>query len=134
MNLIKSFACALLGLTGALAAADQARSPARAQLEAFLAAFNSGDRAKIEAFGRDHAPPDFVRPQIIDDTLKMFEATGGLDVVNVEESSPHALEGQVRERKTSQVQQLVLQVNPAAPHRITVIAFTGGPELVEGPK
>jgi hypothetical protein len=127
-------ACALLAMSGAIACAADARSPARAQLDGFLAAFNSGDRAKIEAFGRDHAPPDFVRTQILDDTMKIFEATGGFDVIKVEESSPHALKGQVRERKTSNVQQLTLQVNPAAPDRITVIAFTGGPELVEGPK
>lgn len=123
----------LLGLSAVVAGAD-APSPARLQMEGFLAAFNSGDRAKIEAFGREHMPPDFLRAAVLDDTMKMFEASGGLDVIRVEESGPHALRGEVRERKTSKVQQMGVQVNPEQPSRITLLAFTGGPENLEGPK
>lgn len=39
--------CVLLGLSCAIASAVEAPSPARAQLEGFLAAFNSGDRATL---------------------------------------------------------------------------------------
>lgn len=125
----------ILGLFGAaVVALAGAPSPARVQMDGFLAAFNTGDRAKIEAFGHDHMPPDFMRPAVIDDTMKMFEQTGGFDVVKVDESSPHALEGQVRERKTSSVQKLQVQVNPTEPSRITLIGFTSGPENVKAKK
>jgi hypothetical protein len=114
----------LLGLSGAIAGAAEAPSPARAQMDGFLAAFNSGDRAKIEAFGREHAPPDFVRPQILDDTMRMFQTAGGLDVVKIEESGPLALTSQVRERKTGTIVQLVIEVDPATPERIKVIQLS----------
>ncbi len=125
----------MLGLLGAaVLALAGAPSPARLQMNGFLAAFNTGDRAKIEAFGRDHMPPDFLRAAVLDDTMKMFESSGGLDVIKVEEANPHALKGQVRERKTSNVLQLTVQVDPEEPARITVIGFTGGPELVKETK
>jgi len=114
----------LLGLLGAaaLASAD-APSPARAQMEGFIAAFNTGERAKIEAFGRDHMPPDFMRPAIIDDTVQMYERTGGYDVVDVTESDPNALKAHVRERRTKTVVEMTVQVDDAAPQRITTIFF-----------
>jgi hypothetical protein len=58
----------LLAVASAAAPAD-APAPARAQMDGFIAALNSGDRSKIEAFGREHMPPDFMRPVIIDQTL-----------------------------------------------------------------
>ena len=121
MSLIKPFACALLGLTGALAAADGARSPVRAQLEGFLAAFNSGDRATVAAFERDHAPPGFT-----DATMEIYEKTGRLDLLEVAETSPLALTGKVREHKTGAIVKLVVQVNPAEPTRITTIMLDSG--------
>jgi hypothetical protein len=60
-------------------------SPARVQFDGFLAAFNSGDRATITAFGKDHAPPDFLRPAIVDQTLEMSRTSGGYDVLEVYE-------------------------------------------------
>jgi D-alanyl-D-alanine carboxypeptidase len=131
MNLIKPFACALLGLTGALAAADEAHSPARAQLEGFLVAFNSGDRSKVQAFGRDHAPPDFVRAAVLDDTMRMYASSGGLDLVEVEEADPLSVRSRVRERKTGAIMKLTVQVDPAEPTRITMITLHSGEELVK---
>jgi len=115
--------CVLLGLCGAIAGAAEKPSPARAQLEGFLAAFNTGDRAKIEAFARDHAPPTFTDASILDQTMQMFATTGGFKLLDVEESSPHALKGHVRERGSGNVQQLVIEVDPATPDRIKVIYF-----------
>jgi len=42
-----------------------------------------GDRATLNAFGKDHAPPDFLRPQIIDQTLEMNRTSGGYDLLEV---------------------------------------------------
>ena len=64
----------LLGLLAGspLVAAADAPSPARVQMEGFIAAFNTGDRARIETFGRDHMPPDFVRAAILDETIAIL--------------------------------------------------------------
>jgi len=124
MKINRLIGCLLLGLSGAIAGAVETPSPARAQLEGFLAAFNSGDRAKIEAFGRDHAPPRFVDASNLDHTMQMFRSTGGFDLLDVEESSPHALKSHVRERGSGEVQQLEIVVDPATPERITAISLT----------
>jgi len=108
---------------GAAAIAVDGKSPARVQMDGFLAAFNSGDRGKVEAFGREHMPPDFMRKEIIDQTMGMIETSGGYDVVDVTESSPHALTGHVRSRRTKNIEVLQIAVDDAAPERITTIAF-----------
>jgi hypothetical protein len=123
----------LLGLLAgtSLIASAGAPSPARKQMDGFIAAVNSGDRAKIEAFGRDHMPPDFMRAAIIDQTLHMAETTGGFDVLDVTESSPHALKGHLRERLSKNVQEITVVVDDAAPERITTIALIDGEEVVK---
>lgn len=124
MNRRKMMGCVLLSLLSAAATAVAgAPSPARAQLEGFLAAFNSGDRAAITAFGKDHAPPDFLRPAIVDQTLEMYRASGGYDLLEVNESSPLALTSWVRARASKEVVQLRIEVDAASPERITVVAF-----------
>ncbi len=100
-----------------------ARSPARVQMDGFLAAFNSGDRARVESFGRDHMPPDFMRKEIIDQTMHMIETSGGYDVVDVMESTPHDLKGHVRARRTKAILVMQVSVNDAEPERITNISF-----------
>lgn len=100
-----------------------APSPARVQMDGFLMAFNSGDRAKVESFGRAHMPPDFMRKEIIDQTMQMIETSGGYDVVDVTESSPHDLLSHVRARKTKELVVLQVSVDDAAPERITNIGF-----------
>jgi len=121
----------LLGLSAAIAGAADAPSPARAQMDGFIAAFNTGDRATIVAFGRDHMPPDFMRTAIIDQTLQMSGKSGGFDVVDVTETSPHALKGHVRERKTRNIVEITIQVDAASPGRITTITLNGPEELVK---
>jgi hypothetical protein len=124
MNRRKMIGCALLGLFGPhLTALASAPSPARLQLEGFLTAFNSGDRAALTAFGKDHAPPDFLRPQIVDQTLEMYRTSGGYELLEVNESSPLALTSWVRARATKEVVLLRIEVDAASPGRIIVVAF-----------
>ncbi len=118
----------LLGLSATIASAADAPSPARAQLDGFIAAFNSGDRATIEAFGRDHMPPDFMRAAIIDQTLQMSGKSGGFDVLDVTETGPLALKGHVRERKTRNIVEITIQVDATSPGRITTITLNGPDE------
>jgi hypothetical protein len=127
---LRTLLLGLLAGTSVIATAG-APSPARVQLDGFIAAVNSADRAKIEAFGRDHMPPDFMRTVIIDQTLHMAETTGGFDVLDVTESTPHALKGHLRERRTQNVQEITVVVDDAAPERITTIGLTGGEEVVK---
>jgi D-alanyl-D-alanine carboxypeptidase len=123
---------ALLAAVPIVAPAD-ASSPARTQMDGFIAAFNTADRAKIEAFGRDHMPPDFMRAAIIDQTLQMSENSGGLDLLDATESSPHAIKGHVRERKTNDVVEITVEVDAASPERITTILLKDPDELVKAP-
>jgi hypothetical protein len=55
--------------------------------------------------------------------MQMIEASGGYDVVDVTESSPHALTSHVRARRTKQIVVLQVGVDVAAPERITNIGF-----------
>ena len=112
----------LLCLLGGAALAGTP-SPARVQLDGFLAAFNSGDRATITAFGKDHAPPDFLRPAIVDQTLEMSRTSGGYDVLEVYETDPLSVKSWVLARATKNVVELSIVVDPANPERITVITL-----------
>ena len=116
----------LLSLLGSAALAGTP-SPARVQLDGFLAAFNSGDRAAIEAFGKDHAPPDFLRPAIVDQTLEMSRTSGGYDVLEVDETSPLSLTSRVRARATKEVVFLSIVVGADSPERIREITFQDAP-------
>jgi hypothetical protein len=124
MNRRKMMGCVLLSLWGAtLTAMAGAPSPVRVQLDNFLTAFNSGDRATLTAFGKDHAPPDFLRPQIVDQTLEMYRTSGGYELLEVNESSPLALTSWVRARASKELVLLRVEVDAASPERIIVVAF-----------
>ena len=124
MIMNKLIGCVLVGLSGAIAA--EPASPARTQLDGFLAAFNSGDRATITAFGKDHAPPDFLRPAIVDQTLEMSRTSGGYDVLEVNETDPLSVKSRVLARATKNVVELTVAVDPANPERISVITLNDG--------
>ena len=122
MKLRLLMASSLLGLLGAMATAGTP-SPARAQLDGFLAAFNSGDRTAIIAFGKDHAPPDFLRPAIVDQTLEMSRNSGGYDVLEVSETNSLSVESWVRARATKEIVKLKVAVHADEPARIREIGF-----------
>jgi hypothetical protein len=133
MRVHRLIGCVLLSLSGAIAGAAETPSPARAQLEGFLAAFNSGDRATITAFGKDHAPPDFLRPAIVDQTLEMSRTSGGYDVLEVNEIDSLSVKSRVLARSTKEVAELTIAVDPANPERITMITLNSSFELVHSP-
>lgn len=124
MNRRNVMGCLLLSLLGATATAmADSQSPARVQLQGFLAAFNSGDRETIISFGKDHAPPDFLQPQIVDQTLEMYRMSGGYDLLEVNEPDPLSLKSWVRARKTQEIVLLAVQVRADEPERISMIGF-----------
>ncbi len=61
-------------------------TPAAKQLQAWLAAFDSGDRATIQAFVAK-SMPEGTGPDFADQTIQMREQFGGLDFQKVEEST-----------------------------------------------
>jgi hypothetical protein len=101
----------------------------------FLAAFNSGDRATLTAFAQDRAPPDFLRPAIIDQTLEMNRASGGYEVLEVNETGPLSATGWLRARKTREIVLLTVVVHVEEPGRISAITFQSDdpPERLRAP-
>ena len=82
-----------------------------------------GDRTKLIEYAKDHAPPDFLRSEIIDQTLEMNRNSGGYDLLEVNESSPLALKSWVRARASQEVVRLAIEVDAASPERIIMVAF-----------
>ena len=113
----------VVDLSGAIAGAAETPSPAREQLEGFLTAFNSGDRATLTAFGKDHAPPDFLRAEIIDQTLEMYRTSGGYEVLEVYETAPLSAASWLRARSTREIVLLSVVVHADEPGRLSVITF-----------
>jgi len=61
-------------------------TPAARQLEAWLAAFDSGDRATIQAFVTK-SMPEGTGPDFADQTIEMRSQFGGLDFQKIEQST-----------------------------------------------
>ena len=107
--------CLALALTFSLlsvSAFAQAPIPETASgrgLEAWLEAFNSGDRARLQAFVDAHG-----WPQPIDGLAAFRTQTGGFDLVSVERSDAQSIEVMVKERasETRGIGRIVLTGDP----------------------
>jgi D-alanyl-D-alanine carboxypeptidase len=93
--------------------------PAR-QLQAWLAAFDSGDRATIQAFVAK-SMPEGTRPDFTDQTIQMHDQFGGLDFQKVDESTDVRFVGIAVTRLGGERIRLTVEVDSAEPHRITSI-------------
>lgn len=69
-------------------------TPAGHALQAWLDAFNSADRARIEAMIAKYKPP-----MPVDATLNFRNQTGGFDLLAIEKSDPRHIEFRVQEKK-----------------------------------
>jgi CubicO group peptidase (beta-lactamase class C family) len=126
------------GLAGASpAAAGQAApavqpapSPAERQFRAWLAAFNTGDRAAYEAFVREHAPSRAAR---IDNDMSMFSMTGGFDIRAIESATATSATCLVQERAWEQVARAVVEVEAAPPHHMARLALSLVPRPADMP-
>jgi CubicO group peptidase (beta-lactamase class C family) len=92
------------------------KTPAGEQFSAWLAAFNSGDKAELEKF-RSH----FDKPEEhkVEGMLGFRQQTGGFDLKKIEESSATKLTGLVQERDSDQFARFTLEVEAAAPYHVT---------------
>ena len=95
-------------------------TPAAKQLQAWLAAFNSGDRATIQAFV-DKAMPPGTPANFVDQTIQMRSEFGGFDFQKVEESTELRFVALARPRSGGESLRITVEVDDAEPHRIASI-------------
>jgi CubicO group peptidase (beta-lactamase class C family) len=95
-------------------------TPAAKQLQAWLAAFTSGDRATIQAFLQKAMPPG-TPSNFVDQTIQMRSQMGGLDFQRVEESTDNRLVAIAQTRNGGERLRITVEVDAAEPHRIAQI-------------
>jgi D-alanyl-D-alanine carboxypeptidase len=92
------------------------KTPAGEQFSAWLAAFNSGDKAELEKFRSHFDKPEEHR---VEGMLGFRLQTGGFDLKKIEESSATKLTGLVQERDSDQFARFTLEVEATAPYHVT---------------
>jgi D-alanyl-D-alanine carboxypeptidase len=115
---------AALCLTVSVARTAQAQSAATEvpktavgeQFSAWLAAFNSGDKAELEKFRTHFDKPEEHK---VEGMLGFRKQTGGFDLKKIEESSATKLTGLVQERDSDQFARFMIEVQSAAPNHVT---------------
>src|SRR5580658_1097586 len=91
--LCRSFAWLLIGASYALGQVTVPDTPAGHTLQAWLDAFNSADRAKIDTYVKtiDHS-------ESVDGMLSFHNQTGGFEVLSIESSEPLHIRFRVKEK------------------------------------
>ena len=90
---------AFLLLAGASCAWPQSTIPDTAAgrtLRAWLDAFNSGDRTRIEAYSRKYQPD-----MSVGNTMAFRDQTGGFDLLSIDKSEPTHIEFRVKEKASA---------------------------------
>jgi D-alanyl-D-alanine carboxypeptidase len=101
-------------------------TPARSQLQRMLAAVNSGDRATIGAFTKSNYSPQGKDLPGVDRALYAHKQFGGFDLLEIDDDKPHQLHGWLRAKDSDAVLELVVETEPAVPHRITYLYIDWG--------
>jgi D-alanyl-D-alanine carboxypeptidase len=91
-------------------------TPAARQFVAYLKALNAGDRAGLKEFLEKNYPE---RAGTIDREIDFRRRTGGFDLRKAEEATATKFSGVVQERDSDQFARATIEVEPAAPYRIT---------------
>lgn len=123
----RTIAAVTLAMAVVFAGAAQQKqdSAAEKQLLAYLAAFNSGDRATIQQFLEKNYPG---RAKQIDDVMEFREMTGGFELKNTESSTPTKVTALLKEKDSDQFARMVMEVEEAEPHQIKgVVDFRAMP-------
>lgn len=98
------------------AAAAIPDTPAGHTLKAWLDAFNSGDRAQLEAYAKKYEPQTPAGQQ-----LQFRHMTGGFDLVGVDRSDRLQLRFRVKERGSDRVAAGILEVKDADPAPVVTL-------------
>jgi hypothetical protein len=88
-------------------------TPAGHTLQAWLDAFNSGDRAKIQAYVDKYDPTNSA-----DRMLSFHDQTGGFDLLSVDKSEPTHIEFRVKEKASAMVAVGTLNLKKADPPQV----------------
>jgi D-alanyl-D-alanine carboxypeptidase len=105
-------------------------TPAGAVLSAWLAAFNSGDRARVESYLAKYEPDHTDRANSL---MDFRERTGGFTVLRIEKSEPLHLEALVKEREGDTFAMLTLEVTGADAPRVKILNLHPVPRPAELP-
>lgn len=102
----------LAGLLVLMAASAQTettipKTPSGTVLQAWLEAFNSGDRAKVAAYLSKYEPE---RTDRLDETMGFRDRTGGFTLIRIEKSDPRSIEAIVKEREGDHNARLTLEI------------------------
>jgi D-alanyl-D-alanine carboxypeptidase len=99
-------------------------TPAGRQCAAWLESFGHGDKDAYRSFLEKNYPD---RLKDLDRDMDFRHMTGGFDFKKVEESTPTKLTALVQERQSDQMARLVIEVEAAEPHRITMLGLNAIP-------
>jgi len=113
----KIWAIAILLFSAQFCAAQvPATAPAaEQQAKAWLDVFNSADRSALLAFLQKNRPNAVDR---LDSAMEFRERSGGLQLVEIEESTPTRFTAFVQEKDSDQFGHIAVEVEPAPPYRI----------------
>jgi D-alanyl-D-alanine carboxypeptidase len=107
--------------------------PSARQAVAYLKALNDGDRAGLKEFLEKNYPG---RAGAVDRQLDFRRRTGGFDLRKVEEATATKFSGLAQERDSDQFVRITIEVESAAPYRITqmnLLAIPRPPEFAIAP-
>jgi D-alanyl-D-alanine carboxypeptidase len=99
----------------------QAPSPARAQLDRFLEAYNAADRETMTEYMRANGSAPMQQEAPILQALDWYNDMGRFETVEVTESGPLELQCVVRTLDSDQMLSISLEVEPEAPHRLVTL-------------
>jgi hypothetical protein len=100
-------------------------TPAGRLLMAWLDAFNSGERARIEAYYAKHAPWESV-----DETVDGRKQSGGFELLGIDKSQPLHLAFRLKEKATPAIVVGTIDVKEADPPQVMIV-LNGIPPGVE---
>ena len=89
-------------------------------LRAWLDAYNSGDRARIETFVQKFEPT-----LTVDGIMRFRNATGDLELVSVDRIEPTRIEFHVKQVATSKIAAGQLNVTDTNPAQVVALNFMG---------
>ena len=94
--------------------------PAARQLAAWLAAFNTGDRAALLAYHQQSFPYEAASADVgnIERELGLAQGTGGFELMQTEDAAPTRVAVLLKERDSDQFAHVELEVDAAAPNRV----------------
>jgi CubicO group peptidase (beta-lactamase class C family) len=112
------------------AVVETPKTAAGEQFAAWLKAFNSGERAQVEAFLSHYKDPS---GHEVNGTLGFRQQTGGFELRKIEESTPARISGLVQESDSDQFARFTMEVEAEEPHRIAQFDLRAVPRPAEFP-